>query len=76
MNSKRSLIDCGVFLSVCFYGVLVHTFAKLPQHQNIHNDDIDKKVHDPLSISRSKTSTVFLAAVLKQVDVSFQFHNE
>ena len=37
--------------------------------------EIDKKVRDPLSISRSKTSTIFLAVVQKQVDVSFQFHN-
>ena len=41
-----------------------HTFAKPPQHQDIHNDYTDKKVRDPSSISKSKTSTVFLAKKL------------
>ena len=63
---ERSPIDCGVVFIIlflqCSFGQ--HTFAKRPQHQNRCNDQIDKKVRDPLSISKSKSSTVFLARKL------------
>ena len=63
--SKRSLIDCGVvfFSMLLWFSLEHHTFPKIPQHQNIRNDYIDKKLRDPLSISRSKTRSVFFAVV-------------
>ena len=70
MNSKRSLIDCEVVFVSLFLrcSLRQHTFAKPPQHKNIRNDYIDKKVRDALPISKFKTSTVFVAVVQKHVD--------
>ena len=65
--SKRSLINCGVdfFSLLLWFSLEHHTFPKIPQHQkkNIRNDYIDKKLRDPLSISRSKTRSAFFAVV-------------
>ena len=62
LSSKRSPIDCRVvFISLFLHCSLrQHTFAKRLQHQHMCNELIDKKVRDPLTISKSKTSTVFL----------------
>ena len=66
------LMDDGEFekisnrLRSCFYGVLLDNIhsQNLPNIKTCAMTKTDKKVRDPSSISKSKTSTVFLAKKL------------
>ena len=53
-------------MSVCFYGVLLDNIhsQNFPNIKTYAMTKSTRKIRDPLSISKSKTSTVFLARKL------------
>ena len=57
---SNRLPSCFYQLVPTLFSLRQHTFAKRLQHQHMCDELIDKKVRDPLTISKSKTSTVFL----------------